>query len=58
MNGLGFKISYICNILERKDWFMVYQTSISPKESVRDVFLENTLKINSTKEIHRELPLL
>jgi hypothetical protein len=24
----------------------------------RDVFLENTLKINSTKEIHRRIPLL
>jgi hypothetical protein len=37
---------------------MVYQTSISPKESVRDVFLENTLKKNSTKERLRELSLL
>jgi hypothetical protein len=37
---------------------MVYQTSISPKESVSDVFLENTLKRNLTKERLRELPLL
>jgi hypothetical protein len=37
---------------------MVYQISISPKETVRDVFLENTLKRNSTKERLRELPLL
>jgi hypothetical protein len=44
--------------LARKYWLMVYQTSISPKESVRDVFLENTLKRNSTKERLRELPLL
>jgi hypothetical protein len=35
---------------------MVYQTSISPREYVRDVFSENTLKRNSTKESLRELP--
>jgi hypothetical protein len=37
---------------------MVYTTSTSPKEFVRDVFLENTLKRNLTKETLRELPLL
>jgi hypothetical protein len=37
---------------------MVYPTSTSPKEFVRDAFLENTLKRNSTKERLRELPLL
>jgi hypothetical protein len=34
---------------------MVYQASISPREYVRDVFSENTLKRNSTKESLREL---
>jgi hypothetical protein len=33
-------------------------TSISPREYVRDVFLENTLKRNSTKEGLREIPHL
>jgi hypothetical protein len=37
---------------------MVYQTSISPREYVRDVFSENTLKRNSTKESLSELPQL
>jgi hypothetical protein len=37
---------------------MVYQTSISPKEIVRDVVLKRTLKRNSTKERLKELPLL
>jgi hypothetical protein len=29
---------------------MAYEISISPREYVRDVFSENILKINSTKE--------
>jgi hypothetical protein len=37
---------------------MVYLTSTSPKEFVRDVFLENTLKRNPTKEILRRPPFL
>jgi hypothetical protein len=37
---------------------MVYLTPTSPKEFVRDVFLENTLKRNVTKEGHKRLPLL
>jgi hypothetical protein len=37
---------------------MVYQTSISPREYVRDVFSENTLKKNSSKESLNELPHL
>jgi hypothetical protein len=41
-----------------KDWLMVYETSIYTKESVGDVFLENTLKKNLIKERLRELPLL
>ena len=41
--------------ISKKDWFMVYHTSISPREYVRDVFLENILKRNSTKESLREL---
>jgi hypothetical protein len=38
-----------------KYWLMVYQTSISPREYVRDAFSENTLKRNLTKESLREL---
>jgi hypothetical protein len=37
---------------------MVYPTCTSPKEFVRDVFWENTLKRNSTKERLKGLPLL
>jgi hypothetical protein len=37
---------------------MVYQTSISPREYVRDVFSGNTLKRNSIKESLSELPHL
>jgi hypothetical protein len=37
---------------------MVYQTSISPREYVKDVLSENTLKRNSTKENLRELSRL
>jgi hypothetical protein len=37
---------------------MIYLTSTSPKEFVRDVFLENTLKRNSIKEKPRRLPFL
>jgi hypothetical protein len=48
----------ICNILASNEWLMVYLTSTSPKEFVRDVFLENTLKRNSTKERLRRLHFL
>jgi hypothetical protein len=58
MKGLDIKISDTCNNLARKYWLMVYQTSISPREYVRDVFLENTLKRNLTKESLNELPHL
>ena len=58
MKGLDIWISNTCNNLARKYWLMVYQTSISPKEFVRDVFMENTLNRNSTKERLKELPLL
>jgi hypothetical protein len=37
---------------------MVYNTFIYPKESVRDMLLENALKRNLTKERLIELPLL
>jgi hypothetical protein len=37
---------------------MVYLTYTYPKEFVRDVFLENTLKRNLTKERLRRLPFL
>jgi hypothetical protein len=37
---------------------MVYETSISPREYVRDVFSEKTLERNSTKESLNELPHL
>jgi hypothetical protein len=37
---------------------MVYLTSTSPKEFVRDVFFKNTLKRNSIKERLRGLPFL
>jgi hypothetical protein len=40
--------------LSKKILLMVYHTSISPREYVRDVFSENTLKRNSTKESLRE----
>jgi hypothetical protein len=56
--GSSILILYICKKLARKYWFMVYLTSISPKEYVRDVFLENTLKRNSIKERLREIHLL
>jgi hypothetical protein len=52
---LEILISDTCNKLARKYWFMVYHTSISPREYVRDVFLENTFKRNSTKESLKEL---
>jgi hypothetical protein len=51
----GHLISYTCNKLERKYWLMVYKTSISPGEYVKDMFSENTLKRNSTKESLGEL---
>jgi hypothetical protein len=39
-----------------REWFMVYLTSNSPKEFVRDLLLENTLKKNSTKERLKRIP--
>jgi hypothetical protein len=53
--GLDILILDTCNILESKDWLMFYQASISAREYVRDVFLENALKRNSTKESVSEL---
>jgi hypothetical protein len=58
MKGSDILILDTCNNLAIKYWLMVYQTSISPREYVRDVFSENTLKRNSTKESLRELLLL
>jgi hypothetical protein len=54
----GHLISDICRRLESRKWLMVYLTSTSPKEFDRDVFLENTLKRNSTKERLRMIPFL
>jgi hypothetical protein len=48
--GSDILILDICKKLAIKDWLMVYHKSISPKEYVRDVFLENTLKRNSTRK--------
>jgi hypothetical protein len=53
-----FKLSDICNNLANMEWLMVYPKSTSLKEFVRDSFLENTVKRNSTKERHIRLPLL
>jgi hypothetical protein len=36
--GLDILISDTCNSLAGTNWLMVYQTSISPRECVRDVF--------------------
>jgi hypothetical protein len=56
--GLEILILDTCSNLASTNWLMFYQTSISPREYVRDVFSENTLKRNLKKESLSELPHL
>jgi hypothetical protein len=54
----AFKFQIYETFLASREWLVVYPTFTSPKEFVRDVFLENTLKRNSTKERLIRLPFL
>ena len=51
--GYGMKdlviISNTCNNSTSSEWLIVFRTFIFPKELVKDVFLENTLKRNLKK---------